>query len=85
MLEIKVLAWDMYTIIAGLNLLLGSQPDPPHTRPIGFITSKTLTYLAFQTFDFARTWWRLFLKHVVPSVLNSKLEVVTLNVLRSVS
>jgi len=24
-----------------------------------------LNYLAFQSFDFERTWWRLFQKHIV--------------------
>ena len=34
-------------------------------RPFGFIAPKTLNYLAFQSFDFERTWWRLFQKGVV--------------------
>ena len=34
-------------------------------RPFGFIAPKTLNYLAFQSFDFERTWWRLFQKRVV--------------------
>ena len=35
-------------------------------RDFGFIAPKTLTYLAFQYFDFEqRTWWRLFQKGVV--------------------
>ena len=33
-------------------------------RPFGFIPCKTLNYLAFQFFDFERTWW-LFQKCVV--------------------
>jgi hypothetical protein len=33
--------------------------------PFGFIAPKTLIYLAFQSFDFGRTWWRLFQKRVV--------------------
>jgi len=33
--------------------------------PFGFLVSKTLNYLAFQTFDFDRTWWRLYQKVVV--------------------
>ena len=31
---------------------------------LGFISPKTLNYLAFQSFDFERTWWRLFQKRV---------------------
>jgi hypothetical protein len=31
----------------------------------GFIALKTLNYLAFQSFAFERTWWRLFLKRAV--------------------
>jgi hypothetical protein len=34
-------------------------------RHFGFIAPKTLNYLAFQYFDFERTWWRLFQKRVV--------------------
>ena len=34
-------------------------------RPFGFIAPKTLNYLAFQSFDFERTWWRLIQKRVV--------------------
>jgi hypothetical protein len=34
-------------------------------RPFGFTAPKTLNYLAFQSFDFGRTWWRLFQKRVV--------------------
>ena len=34
-------------------------------RPFGFIAPKTLNYLAFQSFDFERTRWRLFQKRVV--------------------
>jgi hypothetical protein len=30
-----------------------------------FIVSKTLNYLAFQSFDFELTWWRFFQKDVV--------------------
>jgi hypothetical protein len=33
--------------------------------PFGFIAPKTLNHLAFQCFDFERTWWRLFQKRVV--------------------
>jgi len=33
--------------------------------PFGFIAPKTLNYLAFPSFDFERTWWRLFQKRVV--------------------
>jgi len=33
--------------------------------PFGFIAPKTFNYLAFQSFDFGRTWWRLFQKRVV--------------------
>jgi len=28
--------------------------------PFCFITPKTLNYLAFQSSDIERTWWRLF-------------------------
>ena len=34
-------------------------------RSFGFITPKTLNYLAFQSFDFELTWWRLLQKGVV--------------------
>jgi hypothetical protein len=34
-------------------------------RPFGFIAPKTLNYLSFQSFDFERTWWRLFRKRVL--------------------
>jgi hypothetical protein len=33
--------------------------------PISCIAPKTLNYLAFQSFDFERTWWRLFQKRDV--------------------
>ena len=39
-------------------------------RPFGFITHKTLNYLAFQSLDFERTWWRLFQKRVVRAKLD---------------
>jgi hypothetical protein len=29
-------------------------------KTFGFIALKTLKYLASQSFDFERTWWRLF-------------------------
>ena len=29
-------------------------------RPFDFITPKTLNYSTFQSFEFERTWWRLF-------------------------
>jgi len=31
----------------------------------GFIAPKTLNFLAFQSFDFESTWWKLFQKRVV--------------------
>jgi hypothetical protein len=34
-------------------------------RSFGFIASKTLNYLVFQSFDLERTWWRLIQKRVV--------------------
>jgi transposase len=34
-------------------------------RPFDFIAPKTLSYLSFQSFDFERSWWWLFQKHVV--------------------
>jgi hypothetical protein len=33
--------------------------------PFDFIASKALNYLAFQSFDFELTWWRIFQKRVV--------------------
>ena len=36
-----------------------------------FIAPKTLIYLAFQSFDFERTWWMLFQKRVVRTKLDS--------------
>ena len=38
--------------------------------PFGFIVPKTLNYLAFQSFNFERTWWRLFQKCVVRTKLD---------------
>jgi hypothetical protein len=38
--------------------------------PVWFHSSQTLNYLAFQSFDFERTWWRLFQKRVVRSKFN---------------
>jgi hypothetical protein len=40
-------------------------------RPLGFIASKTLNYLAFQSFNFEHTWWRLFQKRVVHTKLDT--------------
>ena len=34
-------------------------------KHVGFIARKTLNYLNFQSFDFERTWWRLFQKLIV--------------------
>ena len=34
-------------------------------RLFGFIAPKPLDYLAFQSFGFERTWWRLFQKRIV--------------------
>jgi hypothetical protein len=34
-------------------------------RFFGFIAPKIFNYMAFQSFDFERTWWRLFQKYVV--------------------
>ena len=34
-------------------------------RPFGFIDPKTLNQMAFQSFGFERTWWKLFQKRVV--------------------
>jgi hypothetical protein len=34
-------------------------------RPFGLIAPKSLKYLAFQSFDWERTWYRLFKKRVV--------------------
>jgi len=42
-------AWISYTIKVA-------------STPFGCIAPKTLIYLAFQSFDFERTWWRLFQK-----------------------
>jgi len=46
----------LYHIISRLAILF---------RPFGCIAPKTLNYLAFQSFDLKRTWWRLFQKRVV--------------------
>jgi hypothetical protein len=34
-------------------------------RSFGFIAPKHLNYFTFHSFDFERTWWRLFQKRVV--------------------
>jgi len=34
-------------------------------KPFSFIAPKTLNYLAFQSFDIERTWWRLFQERVM--------------------
>jgi hypothetical protein len=39
-------------------------------KPFGFIAPKSLNDLAFQSFDFENTWWRLFQKHVVRTKLD---------------
>ena len=39
-------------------------------RPFGFITPKSLDYLAFQYFDFESTWWSLFQKRVMRTKLD---------------
>jgi hypothetical protein len=33
--------------------------------PLVYLLAKLLNYLAFQPFDFERTWWRLFQKRIV--------------------
>jgi hypothetical protein len=33
--------------------------------PFGFIVLKIFNYLAFQSFDFERTWWKLFQKRTI--------------------
>jgi hypothetical protein len=43
-------------------------------RHFGFIAPKILNYLAFKSFDFERTWWRLFQKCVV----HTKFDIYTL-------
>jgi hypothetical protein len=35
-----------------------------------FIAPKTLSYFAFQSFDFERTWWRFFQKRVLRTNLD---------------
>ena len=52
-------------------------------RPFGLITPKTLYYLTFQSFDFERTWWRLFQKRdartkfdIYAFINNSQIECV---------
>jgi hypothetical protein len=44
----------------------------------GVIAPKTLNYLAFQFFDFERTWWRLFQKRIV----RTKFDIFIVNILR---
>ena len=39
-------------------------------RPFDFIFPKSLNYLAFQSSDFERIWWRLFQKHVMCTKLD---------------
>jgi hypothetical protein len=39
-------------------------------RPFRFIDTKTLNYLAFQSFDFEHTWWRLFQKTIMYTTFN---------------
>jgi hypothetical protein len=38
--------------------------------PFGFMASTTLNYLAFQSFDFERTWWRLFWAYLMKVILS---------------
>ena len=40
-----------------------------------FMLQKLLNYLAFQPFDFERTWWRLFQKRVV----HTRLDIYVFN------
>ena len=37
----------------------------PYLGPLVYLLAKRLNYLAFQSFDFERTWWSLFQKRVV--------------------
>jgi hypothetical protein len=46
-------------------------------RPFYFIAPKT--YLAFQSFDFERTWWRLFQKRVVHTKFDIFVFILTNN------
>ena len=46
-------------------------------RPFRFIAPKNLNYLAFQSFDFECTWWRLFHKRVVCTKLDIYVFIIT--------
>ena len=46
-------------------------------RNFGFIAPKTLIYLAFQSLDFERTWWRLFQKRVVRTKFDIYVYIVS--------
>ena len=43
--------------------------------PLVFVLTKLLNYLAFQSFDFECTWWRLFQKHVVGTKFDIKVFI----------
>ena len=42
----------------------------------GFIAPKALNYLAFQSFDFDRTWWKLFQKRVVRTKFDNYVFII---------
>ena len=46
--------------------------------PFGFIAPKNLNYLAFKSFDFERTRWRLFQKRVVRTKFDIYIFIITL-------
>jgi hypothetical protein len=60
--------WDYTDNVVTLLKAVWRLPQPILDimfMPFGFIAPKTLNYLAFQSFDFECTWWRLFQGRVV--------------------
>jgi hypothetical protein len=47
-------------------------------RPFGFIAPKPLNYLVFESFDFERTWWGLFRRHVVRTKFAIYIFIITI-------
>ena len=48
-------------------------------RPLVLLHERLLNYLAYQSFDFEHTWWRLFQKHVVCTNLDTNIYVLIVN------
>ena len=59
------LTTGFHLIISKTKVLLPQPILDIMFMPFGFIAPQILNYLAFQSFDFVRTWWWLFQKRVV--------------------